>query len=357
MGTHDGRLKYPPPRKFPRHVTTLAVLVAAATTVLLLRNSFACQIPQPVVAPGRASRAEALTAPPRAWAGAEHLIMVAGHAVYTAPSHTPEDVQREASWFLEPFQHGQLATMLAHIRRGVELAAVDNSSLLIFSGGETRQAAGPQSEARSYWEAAEALGWFGAHHVRDRSLLEVHARDSFENLAFALCRFREASGRYPERVSVVSFGFKRRRFVELHRSALRLPRSRFRYVGIDPPNLPTEVLRAELAKSSKPFEADPYGCAQPALQAKRVGRNPFRRHAGHAQGCPEMAPLLEHCKTTRYTDPLPWSTQLGDDDDQGGAGFRSGAGAHDDGGGGAPSTDMTLMRGLARDLTVTPGLD
>ena len=110
----------------------------------------------------------------------------------------------------------------------IEIAAADNSSMLVFSGGETRVAAGPRSEAASHWEAADALGWFGTPHVRERSLLEPHARDSLENLLFAICRFREASGRYPSRVTVVSFAFKRRRFVELHRAALRLPRSRQR---------------------------------------------------------------------------------------------------------------------------------
>ena len=152
---------------------------------------------------------------PEAWRSASHLILVAGHAVFTAASRSASSVQSEASWHLEPFQRGQLSTMLGHIRRGVSIAASDNASLLVFSGGETRAAAGPRSEASSYWEAADALAWFGAPAVRGRSLLEAQARDSFENLLFALCRFREASGRYPSRVTVVSFGFKRRRFVEV----------------------------------------------------------------------------------------------------------------------------------------------
>ena len=83
------------------------------------------------------------SAPPDAWRAATHLILVAGHAVYTASSRTASSVQSEASWHLEPFQRGQLATMLGHIRRGVAIASMDNSSLLIFSGGETRAAAGP----------------------------------------------------------------------------------------------------------------------------------------------------------------------------------------------------------------------
>ena len=241
--------------------------------------------------------------------------MVAGHAVYVAPSRSADRIRREDSWFLEPFQHGQLATMLEHIRRGVELAAQDNASLLVFSGGETRSAAGPRSEARSYWEAAEALGWFGHATVAERSVLEPYARDSLENLLFAICRFAEVSGRYPRRVTVVSFAFKRHRFLELHRAALRLPRSRFAFVGIDPPGLPLATLRAEVERSARPFERDPYGCAEAQLRAKRTARDPFRRGAPYADGCPAIAGLLAHCETSRYSAPLPWSTRLGDDED------------------------------------------
>ena len=74
---------------------------------------------------------------------------------------------------------------------------------------ETRRAAGPRSEALSYWDAAEAMGWWGKPQVRPRAQLEAQARDSLENLMFALCRFRELSGAYPDHVTVVSFGFKR----------------------------------------------------------------------------------------------------------------------------------------------------
>jgi hypothetical protein len=47
----------------------------------------------------------------------------------------------------------------------------------------------------------------------------MQARDSLENLLFSLCRFNELSDSYPLDVTVVSFGFKKRRFEELHRRA------------------------------------------------------------------------------------------------------------------------------------------
>eukprot|EP00966_Prymnesium_polylepis_P033776 785133-Prymnesium_polylepis.1 len=67
---------------------------------------------------------------PSEWRHARHLIMVAGHAVYKAHQRDAVHVLLEDSWHLESFQHGQLATMLEHIEKGVQLAAEDNASLL-----------------------------------------------------------------------------------------------------------------------------------------------------------------------------------------------------------------------------------
>lgn len=38
--------------------------------------------------------------------------------------------------------------------------------------------------------------------VRGRALTEEHARDSFENLLFSVCRFRELTGTYPHNITV-----------------------------------------------------------------------------------------------------------------------------------------------------------
>lgn len=62
---------------------------------------------------------------------------------------------------------------------------------------------------------------------------EDDALDSFQNLLFSIARFHEYTGRYPSRITVVGYEFKRRRFTELHRAALRWPEDRFRYIGID----------------------------------------------------------------------------------------------------------------------------
>jgi hypothetical protein len=70
---------------------------------------------------------------------------------------------------------GQAQTFLDHIKLGIEAAAADPAALLLFSGGQTRQAAGPRSEGLSYWMVAEAAGWYGHPEVRSRAFTEVRA--------------------------------------------------------------------------------------------------------------------------------------------------------------------------------------
>lgn len=45
----------------------------------------------------------------------------------------------------------------------------------------------------------------GKDEVRSRALTEEHARDSFENLLFSFCRFRELTGSYPHNITVKAF--------------------------------------------------------------------------------------------------------------------------------------------------------
>ncbi|KAJ9531084.1 hypothetical protein QJQ45_000880 [Haematococcus lacustris] len=115
--------------------------------------------------------------------------MVAGHAVYVGKDYS--EASLESSWFLEPYQQlpGEAQSFVEHIRLGVLAAAEDPEAMLLFSGGQTRLAAGPRSEGLSYWVVAEAAGWFNTTGVRARSFTEEHARDSFENLLFSMCRY------------------------------------------------------------------------------------------------------------------------------------------------------------------------
>ncbi|TVU00294.1 hypothetical protein EJB05_54282 [Eragrostis curvula] len=237
----------------------------------------------------------------------QNLVMVAGHSIYTSSSCGKMD--SEESWFLEPYQkhHGQAATFLAHIKEGVNIAARDEDALLLFSGGETRRDAGPRSEAQSYWAIAESKGWFGNdENVRSRALTEEHARDSFENLLFSVCRFRELTGRYPQNITVVSYDFKEERFAQLHRSALGFPEERFFFSGT--PATPTAreaALKGEAAVRSQ-FLEDPYGCLG-SLHVKRLKRDPFHRTIPYPEGCPELKGLFSYCGPVPYSGHLPWA--------------------------------------------------
>ncbi len=232
----------------------------------------------------------------------EHLILVAGHAVYLAPDFTRPEA--DESWFLQDFQRGEPPFYIEHIRRGVELAAQNAGALLLFSGGPTRRAAGPRSEAQSYWYLAEHFGWFGCENVRERAATEEFARDSFENVLFGLCRFHEIAGRWPARLTVVSWTFKSARF-DLHRAALRWPWERWEFIGA---HNPLDLAGAEAGErqAHQQFKQDPYG-AQLPLSDKRQARNPFRRQPPYALSCPEVAALLNHRGPERYDGWLPWA--------------------------------------------------
>lgn len=70
--------------------------------------------------------------------------------------------------------------------------------------------------------------------IIDRTTTENHALDSYQNLLFSIARFREFTGHFPERITVVGYGFKKARFTDLHRKAIRWPLKRFHYIGVDP---------------------------------------------------------------------------------------------------------------------------
>mmetsp|Transcript_96653 Transcript_96653/g.259862 ORF Transcript_96653/g.259862 Transcript_96653/m.259862 type:complete len:291 (-) Transcript_96653:232-1104(-) len=266
----------------------------------------------------------------------DRLILVAGHAVVLAEALDGVGIH-DTAWYLEHYQRDQdlPGALVGHIKSGVEAAAADPRSLLIFSGGQTRPAAGPRDEGSSYYRVAEHYVWWGHSttinpvsslrhrgaataagkdaplNVPQRTVTEDFAADSFQNFLFSLCRFREVVGHYPARVTVVSFTFKRRRFEDLHRDALGFPQSHFAFIGLQPPAWSrfdlAEAERGERENAVRSFEQDPYGCYTPALAAKRSARNPFRRTTPYPLSCADIRPLLEWCGPGFFPGKLPWS--------------------------------------------------
>ena len=249
------------------------------------------------------------------WDNLRHLIIVACHAVYVAEDFS--EPLSDSSWFLQDFQKGEPPFYVEHIRRGIELADDDKEALLVFSGGQTRYEAGPRSEAQSYWMIADHFEWWFRTNVKLRATTEEFARDSFENLLFSICRFEECVGKYPEKIIVVSWAFKKERF-DMHRKAIRFPSSRFTFEGV---NNPVDLTAAEDGerKAIEDFKQDPYGTRENRgderdengrlikfLGDKRRERNPFNRQHSYLTSCSELKGLLCHSGPEIYKERLPW---------------------------------------------------
>ena len=260
---------------------------------------------------------------------AKNLIIVAGHSV-TISGHLQDADHDESDWYLLEYQkrHGLPEAILGHIKAGIEYAAADPSSLLLFSGGQTRAVTGPESEGSSYYRVADAMhlwslpfssralrggenGIRKSQTLRARTAIEEFATDSFQNLLFSICRFFEITGSYPQKITLVSYTFKQHRFETMHIPALRWPIDRFKYVGVDPPVTSgfdlSEATEGEQKNAAKPFEKDPYGCHSTVLQNKRRERNPFSRTPPYDVSCPDMVELMHYC-SQEYIDEskVPW---------------------------------------------------
>jgi hypothetical protein len=234
------------------------------------------------------------------------LVVVPSHAVYYG-SKTEEPL-RDENWYLQSFQSGEPPYYIEHIKYAVELADSAVNSLLVFSGGQTRLEAGPKSEAQSYWTLAAQHDWWGRSSMRDRSTTEEFARDSFENLLFGICRFKEFLGHYPASIDVVGWTFKAERF-ELHCAAINWPRERgvYRYHPVNNPINLDGAVKGE-RRAIAEFRDDPFG-TETELSQKRANRNPFRRQAPYLVSCHEISNLLSHRSRNGkvFNGVLPWA--------------------------------------------------
>ncbi|KAH9839441.1 uncharacterized protein C8Q71DRAFT_749535 [Rhodofomes roseus] len=305
-------------------VTNLGLVLLSSVTVLSLLFNLSYHFSSPdylQLPPGRSPPSDILSTIQRhdALSTIDHLIMVPGHAVWKGTDVTRRLDDEE--WILEPYQRGggRVAAFYQHIAAGAELARQDAHALLVFSGGQTRPIS-TSTEAQSYMRLALAadltpsLSVSGSRsHTALRATTEDYALDSFQNLLYSIARFHEYTGRYPSHITVIGYEFKRRRFTELHRAALRWPRERFHYIGIDAEG--EELIKAqegERLNGYLPYTVDTYGCHD-MLLSKRRSRNPFIRFHSYHSSSPELAPLLNWCpglleggQTAIYGDPLPW---------------------------------------------------
>jgi hypothetical protein len=241
----------------------------------------------------------------------DHLVVVAGHAVVKITELAQADTQDDC-WYLLPYQRNQgfPEIIASHILKGIELTNADEKAMLVFSGGESRRDVGPISEAASYYYLAIEKKWMP--NIIPRVFLEEYARDSFENLLFSICRFREVVGRYPHHITVIGFDFKEHRFAALHRMALHIPSANFTYVGMvpAPKHASFDHAKAVIGEQGayESFEKDLYGCNDFSLAHKREARNPFHRTIPYELACPEMKTLFHYCGPKLIEESeIPWN--------------------------------------------------
>ncbi|KAJ5749296.1 uncharacterized protein N7511_010992 [Penicillium nucicola] len=190
---------------------------------------------------------------------------------------------------IESFQKGETPTYINHIRAGVKLLADDPKGILVLSGGPTKKPRTELTEGESYLNLAQDNNYFQdsseSHKINpSRVITERSATDSYQNVLFSLIRFRQYTGVYPQRITVVTHEFKRARFMQCHFLALGLvpvalgPEGvdiqKVAVVGINPPEevTPSETLiRGEAENGIGLWKNDLYG-VNTDLMKKRVRR-------------------------------------------------------------------------------------
>lgn len=241
-----------------------------------------------------------LVVPPVALESLDTLIMVPGHAIYvgTDPTHA-RSIAHWRGTFPGYQDNDEAELYWDHIRTGVLVGArrkekggvKELTSLLVFSGGETRPKAGPYAEAQSYWFLAYQNNWFGYPEIESVATTEEFARDSFENLLFSIHRFHQLVHSLPRFVIVCGFSFKARRY-HFHwetisenpadpRIKLEGLKSEFYYIGVNDP--PAYLLKGPggseegEAETYKLFQNDPLAERSPLVDKERE-RDRFLRH-------------------------------------------------------------------------------
>lgn len=227
-----------------------------------------------------------------------HLIILPCHSVWK-PGETLGELREEwslVSFQIEGYDH---LCFKDQIRKSLDLLENDQHATLIISGGQTKKESGPVSEALSYYQLATKLA--NKPEVLERTTTEEFARDSFENVIFLICRYYELHKAYPEKITVVGFEFKRRRFLDNHLKQALLFSKNVHYVGNspNPKDLDKEGQEAyfqdleqlEYKHAVQHFEKDWYGIGSPLLEKKKT-RNPFNRQHGYGQSNPQLAAFL-----------------------------------------------------------------
>jgi hypothetical protein len=140
---------------------------------------------------------------------ATHLIIVAGHSV-TVSGHLEDADKDEHDWYLLSYQKGRGLpdAIIGHISAGIQQAAIDPVSLLIFSGGQTRATTGPESEGSSYYRVADAMQLWSRpftleqHQQTTGNGMKTVFADSDSNSTTELTLEQQIELKYPGRTTI-----------------------------------------------------------------------------------------------------------------------------------------------------------
>lgn len=218
------------------------------------------------------------TAAVKDYSQAKRLVIVPGHAIYVG---TDVAQTRDDKYWIGGFP-GEAKYYVEHDLAGIDIAGNDPKCLIIFSGGQTREAAGPRSEAEGYWFLSDQFSWSNFNDLKGRALLEDFARDSFENLVFGIGAFARVTGQMPVEIIVCGWGFKEDRY-RGHADTLRINPASFHYIRVNMPegnenDVSTPLggaMKGEM-KTQADFAADPFGTYS-TLRQKRLQRDPWLR--------------------------------------------------------------------------------
>jgi len=209
---------------------------------------------------------------------AKYLLIVPGHAVYVGreASHSSLDEHWKGGF------NGEAKYYTEHALAGVNQAGNNSKYLLVFSGGQTREPAGPISEAQSYWFLSDQFNWNNLDGVKGRALVEDFARDSFENLAFGVGTFARVTNQMPIDIILFGWGFKEERY-RMHADALQLRQHNLHYIRVNMPEGSETDVSSPLGSALKgekktiaDFAASPFGM-DGILHQKRLQRDPWLR--------------------------------------------------------------------------------
>jgi hypothetical protein len=198
------------------------------------------------------------------------LVEVGLHGICTEPN----EPLREESWL--GAYPGEVALLVEHLRKAVQITAASETALLVLSGADTHRDTS-QSEGESCIAVCAHQDWWGTN-VGSRAFAEKSARDSLGNSFFSLALFYELADAWPNAVIGVGWAMKEARHRK-HAADIGLPN--FSYVAVNDP--PAESLPRALAGEKQKFQdlqIDPYLRGE-RYRKQRQRRNPRQRPVPH----------------------------------------------------------------------------